>query len=76
MTLRRKLMLVALSTLVLPLVGAWFVRQMDVLLRQGQAQALTASAHAMARSLVVIGAALPHRTDGWYVPAQRAADQR
>lgn len=67
MTLRRKLMLVALSTLALPLVGAWFVRQMDQLLRQGQAQALTASAHAMARSLVVIGTPLPQRDDGWYV---------
>ena len=66
MTLRRKLLLVALSTLVLPLVGLLYVRQMETLLRRGQAQALAASAHALARALVVVGAALPEH-GGWYV---------
>ncbi|GAB3024568.1 MULTISPECIES: ATP-binding protein [Oleiagrimonas] len=71
MTLRRKLLLVALCTLVLPLVGLLYVRQMETLLRRGQAQALAASAHALARSLVVVGAALP-KSSGWYV--QRPVD--
>ncbi len=66
MTLRRKLLLVALSTLILPLVGLLYVRQMETLLRRGQAQALAASAHALARALVVVGASLPD-TGGWYV---------
>ena len=51
MTLRRKLLLVALCTLALPVAGWLYVRQMETLLREGQAQALTASARAMARSL-------------------------
>ena len=66
MTLRRKLLLVALSTLVLPLVGLLYVRQMETLLRRGQAQALAASAHALARALVVVGAQLPDAR-GWYL---------
>lgn len=66
MTLRRKLLLVALCTLVLPLVGLLYVRQMETLLRQGQAQALAASVHALARALRVVGAPLP-ASGGWYV---------
>ncbi|MEI7035573.1 ATP-binding protein [Fulvimonas yonginensis] len=67
MTLRRKLLLVALCTLALPVAGWLYVRQMETLLREGQAQALVASARAVARSLVVTGAALPQDARGWYV---------
>ena len=38
MTLRRKLLLVALCTLALPVAGWLYVRQMETLLREGQAQ--------------------------------------
>jgi two-component system sensor histidine kinase ChvG len=67
MTLRRKLLLVALCTLALPMAGWLYVRQMETLLREGQAQALTASARAMARSLVVTDAPLPPAGPVWYV---------
>jgi two-component system, OmpR family, sensor histidine kinase ChvG len=67
MTLRRKLLLVALCTLALPIAGWLYVRQMETLLRNGQAQALLASARAMARSLVVTGAVHPQDGNGWYV---------
>lgn len=68
MTLRRKLLLVALCTLALPIAGWLYVRQMETLLREGQAQALLASAGAVARSLVVTGAMPPASTAaGWYV---------
>ena len=72
MTLRRKLLLVALCTLALPVAGWLYVRQMETLLREGQAQALTASARAMARSLVVTDAPLPPVGPVWYV--QQAAN--
>ncbi|NUO71258.1 MAG: histidine kinase, partial [Frateuria sp.] len=72
MNLRRKLLLVALCTLALPVAGWLYVRQMETLLREGQAQALVASARAVARSLVATGAALPQSSRGWYV--QPAAD--
>ncbi|MBT2115803.1 histidine kinase [Dyella sp. LX-66] len=67
MTLRRKLLLVALCTLALPVAGWLYVRQMETLLREGQAQALVASARAVARSLVVTHAPLPPGGNGWYV---------
>ncbi len=67
MNLRRKLLLVALCTLALPVAGWLYVRQMESLLRDGQAQALEASARAVARSLVVTGAILPGDDRGWYV---------
>ncbi len=67
MPLRRQLLLVALCTLVLPLTGWLYVRQMESLLRQGQAQALIASARALARGLAASGDALPARGHGWYV---------
>ena len=67
MTLRRKLLLVALCTLALPVAGWLYVRQMEALLREGQAQALVASARAVARSLVVTHAALPQGGAAWYV---------
>lgn len=71
MTLRRKLLLVALCTLALPVAGWLYVRQMETLLREGQAQALLASGRAVARSLVVTGAALPQGDRGWYVQVAR-----
>jgi signal transduction histidine kinase len=67
MTLRRKLLLVALCTLVLPLAGWLYVRQMESLLRDGQAQALSASARALARTLAVLDTDLPPARGGWYV---------
>ena len=67
MNLRRKLLLVALCTLALPVAGWLYVRQLESLLREGQAQALSASAGAVARSLAVIGASLPDERSGWYV---------
>ncbi|MDE2280114.1 MAG: histidine kinase [Xanthomonadaceae bacterium] len=72
MSLRRKLLLVALCTLALPVAGWLYVRQMEVLLREGQAQALIASARAVARSLVVTHAPLPQGDAAWYV--ERAVD--
>ncbi len=67
MNLRRKLLLVALCTLALPVAGWLYVRQMEALLRDGQAQALLASAGAVARSLVVTGAVQPESGRAWYV---------
>jgi len=67
MSLRQKLLLVALCTLALPVAGWLYVRQMETLLREGQAQALVASARAMARSLVVVDAPLPPAGPVWYV---------
>ncbi|MHB1272705.1 MAG: ATP-binding protein [Rhodanobacter sp.] len=72
MSLRQKLLLVALCTLALPVAGWLYVRQMETLLREGQAQALLASARAVARSLVVTGAVRPDDASGWYV--QQAAN--
>src|SRR5512146_3198880 len=67
MTLRRKLLLVALSTLALPWAGWLYVRQMEHLLRNSQEQALLAIAFALDRGLVAVGAHLPHAEQGWYV---------
>ena len=67
MTLRRKLLLVALCTLALPIAGWFNVRQMEALLRNGQAQALQASAQVVARSLVVTHALPSAAGPGWYV---------
>src|ERR1700733_156599 len=67
MSLRQKLLLVALCTLALPVAGWLYVRQMETLLRQGQEQALTATATAVARSLAVTDAPLPQPGTGWYV---------
>jgi dedicated sortase system histidine kinase len=67
MSLRFKLLLVALSTLALPLAGWLIVRQMEVLLRQGQEQTLIASAKALARSLAALKIALPPAGQAFYV---------
>jgi len=67
MSLRFKLLLIALSTLALPLVGWLFVRQMEELLRHGQEQTLIASARAIARSLSAIESDLPPPGAALYV---------
>ena len=69
MSLRRKLLLVALAMLALPWAGWQFVRQMEVLLRQGQEQTLIASGKALARSLAAINAELPPPGGALYVHA-------
>ena len=51
MSLRLKLLLVALSTLTLPWAGWQFVRQTESVLRQGQEQTLLSSATTLARAL-------------------------
>jgi dedicated sortase system histidine kinase len=66
-TLRRKLLLVALSTLALPWAGWLYVRQMEHLLRNSQEQALLAIAFALDRGLVAVGADLPNTGQNWYV---------
>ena len=71
MTLRRKLLLVALSTLALPWAGWLYVRQMEHLLRNSQEQALLAIAFALDRGLVAVGADLPHAGHDWYVQDAR-----
>lgn len=71
MTLRRKLLLVALSTLALPWAGWLYVRQMEQLLRRSQEQALLATAFALGRGLVAVGANLPTPAHGWYVQRAR-----
>jgi two-component system, OmpR family, sensor histidine kinase ChvG len=67
MSLRRKLLLVALAMLALPWAGWQFVRQMEVLLREGQEQTLIASGKALARSLAAINAELPQPGSALYV---------
>ena len=59
MSLRFKLLLIALSTLALPLAGWLFVRQMEQLLRQGQEQTLIATANALTQGLDALGVPLP-----------------
>ncbi|WP_374604085.1 ATP-binding protein [Arenimonas sp.] len=67
MGLRSKLLLVALSILALPWAGWQFVREMETLLRQGQEQALLASADALARSVAVRPGGLPAAGDSGFV---------
>jgi two-component system sensor histidine kinase ChvG len=59
MSLRFKLLLVALSTLALPWAGWQFVRQTEALLRQGQEQALLASAGTLAKAFAAGGSEWP-----------------
>ena len=59
MSLRLKLLLVALSTLALPWAGWQFVRQTESLLREGQEQALLASASTLAKAFAASGAQWP-----------------
>lgn len=72
MSLRNKLLLLALSTLVLPWAGWQLVRQLEGLLREGQAQAQLASAETLARALALQPEALPPAGPGLYVHTARA----
>ncbi|MGH8323143.1 MAG: ATP-binding protein, partial [Steroidobacteraceae bacterium] len=67
MSLRFKLLLIALSTLALPLAGWLFVRQMEQLLRQGQEQTLIATANALSQGLTAVGIPLPPAGTALYV---------
>lgn len=69
MSLRAKLLLVALSILVLPWAGWQWLRQMESLLRQGQEQALLASAEALARAVAARPGGLPERGPSLFVQA-------
>lgn len=71
MSLRNKLLLLALSTLVLPVAGWLLVRQLEALLREGQAQAQLASAEALARAVAVRADVLPPAGPAWYVASTR-----
>lgn len=51
MSVQRKLLLVSLATLLLPVSGWLYLRQMDSVLRQSQEHALSASAHMLARTV-------------------------
>ena len=75
MSLRLKLLLVALSTLTLPWAGWQFVRQTEALLRQGQEQTLVASASTLARALVALDIEPPATGSALYVH-QRTSDMR
>ncbi len=70
MSLRLKLLLVALSTLTLPWAGWQFVRQTEALLRQGQEQSLLASASTLARALVALEVDVPTAGSALYVHAR------
>ncbi len=72
MSLRLKLLLVALSTLTLPWAGWQFVRQTEAVLRQGQEQTLLASASTLARALDVLGVEAPQPDAVLYVHERSA----
>ena len=59
MTLRLKLFLIALVTLLLPWAGFQFIKQMELLLREGQERAQLSSARALAQAFVATAPALP-----------------
>ena len=67
MSLRLKLLLVALSTLTLPWAGWQFVTQTEALLRQGQEQSLVASASTLARALAALDVEVPAAGSALYV---------
>ena len=67
MSLRIKLLLVALSTLALPWAGWQFVRQTEALLRNGQEQALLASAGMLVKALEARRIDLPVAPAALYV---------
>lgn len=75
MSLRLKLLLVALSTLTLPWAGWQFVRQTEAVLRQGQEQTLLASASTLARALDTLDIHAPPEDAALYVH-QRSNDLR
>ncbi len=71
MSLRSKLLLLALSTLVLPWAGWQLLRQFEGLLREGQAQAQLASAEALARAVAVQSESMPPADAGFFVHTAR-----
>lgn len=71
MSLRNKLLLLALSTLILPFAGWQLVRQLEGLLREGQGQAQLASAEALARALVADATDLPPAGPAFHVQQAR-----
>ncbi|MDR2013416.1 MAG: HAMP domain-containing protein [Rhodanobacter sp.] len=71
MSLRFKLLLVALSTLALPWVGWQFVGQIEALLRQGQEQSLLASARVLAKAIQGRGFEPPPPGPALYVQRAR-----
>jgi len=73
MSLRFKLLLVAFSTLALPWAGWQFVRQVELLLREGQEQALLASTGMLAKAVEARGIASPPSGAVLYV--QQARDR-
>lgn len=73
MTLRRQLLLLALSALVLPWAAWTALVQMEALLRQGQQQALEASTEALSRSLALRANSLPPASPALPVHALRSA---
>ncbi len=68
MRLRGKLLLVSLSLLALPWAGWQFMRLVAEVLREGQDQALVASAEAVARGLAVRSANLPPAGPSMFAP--------
>jgi len=72
MSLRLKLLLVALSTLSLPWAGWQFVRQTEALLRQGQEHSLLVSAGTLARALDALAIEPPPPGSILYVHTRRA----
>lgn len=69
MRLRGKLLLVALSVLVLPWAGWQLLRLLGDVLREGEEQALRASAEAVARGLALRPAQLPAGGEALFAPA-------
>jgi two-component system, OmpR family, sensor histidine kinase ChvG len=68
LSLRAKLLLVALPLLLLlPWTGWQLLREMEALLREGQQQALLATAEALGRALAASRGALPERGPGLFV---------
>ncbi len=72
MSLRTKLLLLALSTLVLPLAGWVLARQFEVLLREGQAEVQLASARMLAQAIAMQADALPAPGPAFFVQSAAA----
>lgn len=73
MSLRSKLLVLALSILVLPVGGWLLVRQLEALLRQGQAQVQLASAQMLARAVAAQPAAFPPAGPAFFVQDAEAS---
>ncbi len=73
MKLRSKLLLITLSFLLLPWAGWQWLRQMETLLREGQEQALLASAEALARAVAARPGDLPEQGPSLFVQTHARA---